>query len=277
MSKLSLIPKGIVTAMQIALVSLILLAVVPIALGGLDVDMEGPEIRYENHSVIVSLDGSANSDLYFDINGFRYDISITSGGERMHVHGSDGMTIPRNGSTSIGIDVDIPLTSVIMMLLLCVNDENGMIMTIDAGASTLGGMLSVSASVDRVIAGDVVGIIEADGTDIGSFDELRAHFSVPSSELSDILFGPGTPVSMIAIGDMVIHITDLTTGAGVYDITLIITASAGGSITDDLTDAMDAGGRVHATYDGSSPVELTKEQTDLIVNSLNILYQRWSV
>ena len=278
MSRLSLIPKGVVIAMQVSLVSLILLATVPLALGGLNVDIEsGPDVNYDAsvHELVVSLKGQAHADLYFDITGFRYDISITSGGERMYVYGSDDMGISRKGSTSVGMDASVPLMSALMMLLLCV-DSDDMILTIEAKGSTLGGMLSLKACSDIVLAEDVVSSsVNVTGADIGSFKELNVTFFVPSSDLADEIFGPGGIVIDVMDGSDVVatFAVVVSPSAGGYDITVNISSSD--PLIGAIEGARSSNGGIDVEYDGA-PSELNKGQTDLIVGTLKILYGRWS-
>jgi len=275
MSKLSLIPKGVVIAMQASLVALILLAVVPIALGGLEVDAGDPEIDYSDYALTVTLEGDAHSDLYFEIS-IRYNVSITSGGEMMLVYGSDSKTIPRNGNASIDMDAKIPLTSVIMMMLLCV-DESDMIMTVEARASTLGGMLTLSAGTDTVIADEILSVdnkgIAVTGADIENFTELKTKFTLPSSDLSDSIFGKAAGSVLIKIGGFECRM-DWTYASDDYTITVNIDGT-GSSVIDDINSERNADGSVGVSYDGTSS-SLTSEQTDLIVRVLSVLYERWS-
>ena len=260
MSKLSLIPKGVVIAMQAALVSLVLLAIVPIASGGLEVNIEsGPDIDYDDHFLRISLVGNADADIYFNITDFRYDIIITSGGQVMNVFESDSMTISRKGVTPIDMDASVPLTSVLMMLLLCV-DESDMILTVNTSASTLGGMISLSASADTVFAGDIA----STGSMTVEDNELRIPFSIPVSELTGKIFAEDV---VISIGDTTIYVD--CDDNGVLSLIDVRIVSSGGSVMDDIENAYSV------SYDGSAPETLTAEQKGLITGTLAILYERW--
>jgi hypothetical protein len=277
MSKLSAIPRGIVIAMHLALISLVLLATVPLALGGLDVKMVGdPEVKYEDYSIKVSLTADVTTDLYFDITGFSCDVSVTFGGQTLDVPG-EAVTISKKGSTRINVDVEIPLTSVLMMMLSSASyDDQDIILTVVIKGSTLGGMISTSVKVDTVIADGIV----RDDILVNDPDHLKVKFTMPSgSGLLEDIFGSGPIAITIGEPGKEVTFTVNTYPRGADDpfvIILDMVSSAGSSLIADLEAVLVAGGDVTVTYGGNTyTFKLTEEQLRFIINMLKTLHERW--
>ncbi|MCL2143815.1 MAG: hypothetical protein FWH44_06140, partial [Methanomassiliicoccaceae archaeon] len=264
MGKLSLLPKIIVTAMQVTLVALILLAVVPLAMGGLNVDgYDDSEINYDpsTHKVTVHLEAEITTDLYFDITGFYCDAVITAGGESVLIHSVE-MDIPKNGTTPFKFDAEIPVTTFVMMTLLAAENDTDIVVTVNIRGSTLSGMITASVSVDTVITEDLGAVITV------ADDHIHAEFTVPDSEmLDDILKELPSGSVTIDIGGTICTVTyDPVTGKVVID----VTSSAPGttSIIDDIEGARNSDGSVDVSYDGGPPVTLTEEEADQLIEML---------
>ncbi|MCL1905098.1 MAG: hypothetical protein FWG19_03125, partial [Methanomassiliicoccaceae archaeon] len=119
---LYLIPKGVVVAMEVALVALILSATVPIALGGLDVS--DPEVNTEIDGQMIKVNFSAHlsTDLYFDITDLHMDLVFASGDNSYSVQGA-GHDIPKNFDGRIELEAEMPLIVGMMILLCAVSDD----------------------------------------------------------------------------------------------------------------------------------------------------------
>jgi len=282
MGVLSAIPKGVVLAMQIALAALVVLAVVPIAAGGMQIDDLRSDLpEYENGVISVNAKATVTTDLYFDITGFGYDVSIVSGGNRITFAEEPGMTIPKKGSTDIDVQVEIPLTTVIMMLLLGVFSEDQQAkIELKIGGSTLGGMISVSAEMD-VFAPNIVDVTECeidmtpDGNDI-EYMGLKFRIKI-LSDIIDLI--PDLNAKINIGGTEIIFSKAKVPDPGKEserDIALSWAAGPGEGILESIEAAVAAGGGdgIDITYDdGSGPqdIHLTKEQADLIVDILKMI------
>ncbi|MDR2866313.1 MAG: hypothetical protein LBV13_02785 [Methanomassiliicoccaceae archaeon] len=265
MSVLSMVPRGIVIAMQVSLVALVLLAAVPLAMGGINVNAgDGAVVEYDDENYAVSVTLSAyitSSGLYFDITGFRCDVTIATGGKTV-LFDNEETTIPKNGTTSLVLDAEVPVATVMMMMLLAASDDSDVIITVSLRGSTLGGMITASASTDAVVSERIT-----DGTVTIADDHIEATFKLPGSDiLDDLLVIPGSIT--FSIGDMSCTVTydDVT-----KDVHIDVTCAPGSTIMDDIYDAMNADGSADILYDSIKTIELTKEQMDMIIEILRML------
>ena len=273
MSLLSTVPKVVIIAMQVALVSLVLLAAVPIAMGGVDVNVtKDPEIRYNDRSVEFSMEMVIDTDLYFDITGFGYSVYLTSGGQRFTIGEKDIGTIKH---TTVTIEEEISLAVLVMMMVSGASSETDMVITVELRGSTLMGMISADVRVDTVITGAVSGTVtvNADGS------ELTAEFAVPVGEydiidlICDDVFGSGGTI-VIEIGGVTITINAAPVG-GSYVFTVDITCSSGSTILEDLEAALataDADGYIEIKINGD-PYTLTKADAEFIIAMLTPLLE----
>ncbi|MCL2143485.1 MAG: hypothetical protein FWH44_04425 [Methanomassiliicoccaceae archaeon] len=269
MSLLSAVPRGIVIAMQVALAALVILAVVPIALGGVHVDVkDNAKIEYDvsGYAVTVSMRADIDADLYFDITGAGYIIYMTSGNETLPIYRQDLGTL---GSGSVDISRSIPLTVIVMMMLCGASGNSDTVVTMDIRGSTLGGMISAAARIDAPIAK----ITDGGGaiTDGGGYDVLEASFKVKASELIEDMFKAGITIMMgdpINGTECTVTFTD---DGDHYLISVKIESSSGNSFIDDIGDTS---GGVKVYYDGTEK-ELSEEDADLVVRIFEILYERW--
>ncbi|MCL2786502.1 MAG: hypothetical protein FWD81_04705 [Methanomassiliicoccaceae archaeon] len=257
MGRLSLIPKGVVTAMQVALVALVLLAAVPIATGGLDVTGGETNVSYDDsdHTITFEMDMSAGTSLYFEINA-AYDVSLRAGNVTVPLYEGERV-IPSSGTAVLSGEADMPLVCFIMMMVCAAANGSDVTVIGDLKCSTLGGMLTLSASVVTVIA--TISNIDLDVDDI----EMNISFTV-SGDITDSIFGSG--ISEIVIGDVIISISSSSTGDA-YD--AVITMDAGGiPLTEALEAAADAAADdVPVTYDGVA-YEIGKDDVLFIVHVL---------
>jgi len=268
MGILSSIPKGIVIAMQVALAALVVMAAVPIAAGGIDVENLETNLDYvdDEFLVRVSISAALKTSLFFDITGFGYSVSFTSGSETLPVFNSENVTIPRNGTAEIDERADIPLTTLIMMMLLGASSGHpGVDVNLAVRGSTLGGMISASAdvSVMAISITDVLKTMVPHGTD--DMDSLYMEFNIHT--LPGDIFPPSGLDITVTIGGTVC--TFKVTSSG--DVTVTWNSSGDGIINDIMTNTTDIG--ISITYNGNSS-ELTKGQADLIVDVLTIIHGR---
>ena len=270
---LYLIPRGVVIAMEAALVALILLATVPIATGGLDVSDPEVDTEIDGQMIKVNLSAHVRTNLYFDVTDLHLDLALSSGDNTYSVPGASH-NIPKNFDGRVELEAEMPLIMG-MMILLCgvsdgTDDDHDVILTVSAGASTLGGMISVSVDIGLEVAAGIDGTIT-----IGAGDKtVKAKFTVPGSDILDDIFASGTWPVTAAIGDLTCVISFTDNGDGTYEVSVDMTSSSG-SVTDAIDNARNSDGGVTITYGGVTIV-LTKEQTDLIVDILKMLCERWS-
>jgi hypothetical protein len=273
MGILSAIPKAIVIALQIALAALLVLAVVPLAIGGLDVsDIESEPPEYEDGVITFNASATVNANLFFDITDFGYSVSIVSGDERISISEEPGITISKKGTTYVDIRMEIPLTTVMMLILLgAVTEDQETRMELTVHGSTMSGMISASATMDLLVptVADVSGpgvILTTDEDDIMSID-----FDMEADLLSDFLDMIPSWVK-IEIGDTLIEFSK------VADNKIEITwTSASGGLIESIEDAIAAAGvdgvKIHITDSEGTDVYiyLTKEQAQFILEILKII------
>jgi hypothetical protein len=259
MSRMSLIPPGVVIAMQAALVILVLLATVPIATGGIRVNSDdGANITYNDPKGVleVGFDADISTNLYFSVDGFRCDVYIVSGDICVGVYNEDDITIPGKGSASVSVHADIPMITVIMMMLYGPSSGyNEAAIVFDVRGSTLGGMISLDANVRTVIAETAVSkLVMSNGTSADTVNRLTATFSVQKNSITDQMFG--SPSSKITIGDITVTMTSVP-GPDGYDVNVIISVPAG------------------KTLKGSIEAYLSPEQAEALIKILRALYAEW--
>jgi len=275
MSLLSAVPRVVVAAMQIALVALLVFTVIPIAAGGLNVDINdsaGMEYDEETHTFTMQVSVNIDADLAFDITGLRVDAWMTSGGQKLLVYESETMTVPKKSSDTYTFELNIPLTTVMMMMLTTL-DDHGSYMTVNVYASTLGGMISVSAGINIPVAYDAeFPEIEKELTEEG----LTVSFNVPNEGMIGDLFETISEKNVSGmIGNAEFRFEMITDGDE-YAVKLEMLSTTDDSLIDSVRDAPRNGqGGINVDY-GGNIVELTEEQTDLIISVLNMLYERWS-
>jgi hypothetical protein len=283
MSLLSTVPRVIVIAMQVALAALVILATVPLVLGGIEVNVtEKAEISYEDHALRIGMSADVSANLYFDVTGLRYGAYISSGG--MVVPLRKDKEITTHGT--VVIEERVPLAILAMMTVCGASANCDTIISVDIRGSTLGGMISGSARADTVIA-DVIGrgdaIMNADATGYGSFNYFEMVFTVSVADddnetIIDMMFGPGVT---IAIGGFECTVSSVAsaTVADAYDITAVMTSSEhrmspGLSLIGDLTKVSEeTTGDIRVCYDGIERT-LTKAELGCIIDILKILYGR---
>jgi len=275
MSLLSTVPRVIIIAMQVALVSLVLLATVPIAMGGVDVDVtKDPEIKYNDYSVEFSMEMVIDTNLYFDLTGFRYSVSLTSGGHTLSVVPETDLGTIKH--TTVTINGEIPLTTLAMMMVYGAASDTDTVMTVAIRGSTLMGMITADVKVNTVITDAVSGdvTVNADGS------ELSAVFTVPEGaydlfdDIYDDIFGSG-PIAIV-IGGVEITI-DATLAGGSYTFTVDVTCSSGSTILADLEAALaaaDADGNITITINGVT-YTLTKAEVEFIIGMLKIMMEEY--
>jgi len=278
MDVLSAIPKGIVLAMQVALAALLVLAVVPLATGGLDIsDIETEPPDYRDGVISFSAAATVNANLYFDITGFGYTVSVISGDERMIISEEPGIPISRKGATDIDIRAEIPVTTVMMMLLLgAVTEDHETRIELTVRGSTMSGMISASAQIDlfvpTVADADENIVLTTDKDDIVSMT-----LNLKTGVLSDILAVIPDHLE-IDIGGTVITFS-ISTADGETYITIdweiddtVLTPVDG--LIDGIEKAIADGGDDGIYIDIAGigvPVHLTKEQAQFIVEVLKII------
>jgi len=282
MSLLSAVPRGIVLAMQVTLVALVLLATVPMALGGIDVDVkDDAEIKYDAStcSIRVNLEADISTDLYFDITGFSYAVYFNAGGKTFIVCEEDVGTIKRNGTTTVNVNGEVPLVLLAMTMLSGASDGSDASIVANIRGSTLAGMISASISVGTSVA-NVIDDAVITITDYGfGSDVLDAAFKVGASEILEEIAGsaPGGKF-VITIGKapgpvVTCEVTLTDDGAGGFDIETNIISSVGGSLTDALETIADAvaGGTVDGECNGV-PFTLTEDQLTFATEMLMVVY-----
>jgi len=271
MSLLSAIPRGVVLAMQLALVSLVLLATVPIATGGVQIDNADPEVKFDDttYTVKVDMTASISTNLYFDVTGFSAGVSLSAGDQCFELYRINDMTIPRKGTDIAlsGTSHEMPLmTFVTMMVYGAFRDEN-VVLVLDIRGSTLSGMMSMSTSVSTVVA-DI-----SDGSMTLTSDSLSASFTVPASELIEEIFASGSTIT-IDIGDPHTLTCTVTLGpGGVITVTMDVIPPAT-SLIEALETAIAGAvdGKVKVYYDGNE-VEMTLEQVTAMISMLELMYR----
>ena len=262
--------------MQIALAALVVLAVVPIAAGGMDInDIEAGPPAYDDSIITVSVTATVTTNLYFDVTGFGYTVSIVSGGERISVSEEPGMTIPRKGTTDIDILAEIPLTTVMMVLLLgAVTEDQETRIELTVRGSTLGGMISVSAEMD-ILVPTIANIAEPDielTSDGGDIESMS--LGLRTEVLSEIIASIPDNVKIIIGGTELIF--SKTSSGSETDIELSWTAASGKGIIESIEEAIAAAGGdgIDIMIDGyTDPIHLTKEQAELIVDVLKMIME----
>jgi len=269
MSLLSTVPKVIVIAMQVALAALVILATVPIALGGVHVNVTEPaEITYDDYAVRVTMAADVDTDLYFDITGFRYNVYVSSGGRTFLAGGEDIGTVK---NTNIRISAEIPFAVLAMMMLCGTPDDPDLTVSADLRGSTLGGMISASARVDAVVA-DIGNIIVTVNEDMS---ELHAGLTVDADigSIADDIFGHGTVI--VKIGDVTITVAPGIYTDGSYTVVVTVTCSSG-PIIEALEKALENASEDGVTvyYDGTE-YKLTEEDVKEIIEILKMLYGRY--
>ena len=278
MGILSAIPKGIVIAMQIALAALLVLTVVPLAIGGLDVsDIEAEPPEYKKGLITFNASATVNANLFFDITDFGYSISVVSGDERITLSEEPGITISKKGTTDINIPIEIPLTTVMMLILLgAATEDQDTRMELIVHGSTMGGMISASAQMDlwvpTVTNVDDTVVLTTDGKDIESL-----AFDLRADVLSEILKAIPDSVT-IEVGGTVITFLRPIPGDDTY---FTIDWKIDGSVPDPADGLIESVER--AIADGGAdgidvhipglidPIHLTKEQAQFIVEVLKII------
>lgn len=265
MSLLSAIPRGVVLAMQLALVSLVLLATVPIAMGGVQIDNADPEVKFDDttYTVKVDMTASISTNLYFDVTGFSAGVSLAAGDQCFELYRINDMTIPRKG-TDIdlkGTSHEISLMTFVTMMVYGAYCGENVLLVLDIRGSTLSGMMSMSTSVSTVVA-DMT-----DGSMTMTSSSLSASFTVPASELIEEIFAGG-PVT-IKIGDLECTVT-LGPG-GVITVTMD-TGASGASLIEALEAAIAAatGDTVTVNYNGTD-YTMTKEQVTAMISMLGLM------
>ncbi|MDR0778265.1 MAG: hypothetical protein LBE48_02340 [Methanomassiliicoccaceae archaeon] len=234
MSKLSLIPNGVVIAMQAALVILVLLAAVPIAMGGISADSEeGAKISYDNtkNTLAVGFDADVRTNLYFSVDGFSCNIYVESGDMCVISGGIGDITIPGSGSSRIFVNEEIPFIAVVMAMLYGSSfgdDETAVI--IEVAGSTLGGMISLKADVRTVVAETSLTSLTMKGVSADTVNQLNASFTVQKNDLTEQMFGTARTMKT---GDLTIAVTSKTGTSG-YDVTVTMTAPAGRTIKGEI-------------------------------------------
>jgi len=278
MGILSAIPKAIVIAMQIALAALLVLAVVPLAIGGLDVeDIEAEPPEYHKGVITVSATATVNANLFFDITDFGYTVSVVSGDERIGIFEEPGMTISKKGTTYVKIEAEIPLTTVMMLLLLgAVDEDQDTRLELTIRGSTMSGMISASAQMDLFVptvvnADEPVIVTTPDGDDIVSL-ALKLETNV----LSDIMDLIPSWVK-IEIGDTLIAFTKTTVGDDTV-ITINWTSDdPDKGLMESIENAVAAGGGIDIRITDSEgtdvKIHLTKEQAQFVVEALKIIME----
>ena len=271
MSWLSTVPRVIVLAMQVSLAALVILATVPIVMGGVDVDVtEDPEITYEDHELKFTMEFVIDTNLYFDITGFYYGVYLKSGGQTLTVKEEDIGTLKH---TTVRIEEGIPLVVLAMMMVYGAAGDGDTVITVEIGGSTLMGMISVSVKVDTVVAeaGSSTVTMNADGS------ELNAEFTVPPS-LSGILDDifdeiAGELPATIKIGDTEVTVDIVKEADGSYTVTVDAISSPGSTLIEDLEAALaalDADGNITIEINGIE-YKLAKEDVDFIISILGLL------
>jgi len=282
MGVLSAIPRAIVLAMQIGLAALLVLAVVPLAIGGLDVsDIEAEEPEYEDGVITFSASAVVDANLFFDITDFGYSISIISGDERISITEEPGITISKKGTTNIDIRAEIPLTTVMMLILLgAVTEDTETRMELTVRGSTMMGMISASAQMDLLVPT----IANADEPEIlltpGGDDIISISLELETDVLSEILNMIPDDI-VINIGGTVITFSKTTVG----DDTSIefdwASATPGKGLIESIEEAIAAA--IAGGGDGGIDIEimgitihLTKEQIQFIIEVLKIILELMS-
>ncbi|MDR0790936.1 MAG: hypothetical protein LBE47_00170 [Methanomassiliicoccaceae archaeon] len=204
MGKLYLIPAGVVIAMQAALVALVLLATVPIAMGGISVDSkDGASVSYDRGNNILRVDFEAEirTDLNFSIEGFSCDVRMASGDIAIKLYGTGDITIPGNGATDLKVNAGVPLVTLMMMMMYGSLSDAETSAVIDVHGSTLGGMLSLAASVDTLITKTSLTQIAMSGSNpspgINDVNYVSVTFTMQKNEMTDQIFGNSPPVNTV--------------------------------------------------------------------------------
>ena len=287
MGVLSAIPRVIVVAMQIGLAALLVLAVVPLAIGGLDVsDIEAEEPEYEDGVITFSASAVVDANLFFDITDFGYSISIISGDERISITEEPGITISKKGTTDIIIKAEIPLTSVMMLILLgAVTEDTETRMELTVRGSTMMGMISASAQMDILVPT----VANADEPDIelapGGDDIISMSLNLTTDALSDIL--DMIPDHMeVEIGGTLITFDKSAAPGGEIEIEFEwISKVLGKGLIESIEEAIAAaiagggdGGIDIKFFDGTNwiTIHLTKEQIQFIIEVLKIILELMS-
>lgn len=277
MSVLSAVPKGFVIIMQVSLVALLFLAAVPIAVGGMDVTFAGRDVTCTGDAIRVEVNGDVvTSGLYFEITGFGYDASVSSGGRTVPLFTAAGVTIPKDGITPVTVGADIPMTVLAMMILYSASSGgDDVVMTFTVRGSTLSGMISAAVSV----SGTVISVDTGSADASGIINELTAEITAAGNDLTDAAYGAGTDTGAgdgsrtitITVGDpahwisCIITITPVPVGR--YTIGLDITCSDP-SFADSIAGIpIDADGKVDVSCNGTVTKQ-GREQLDLIADAL---------
>lgn len=264
MNLLPLLPRCIVIAMQASLVALVLLATVPIAMGGVNVDVKQPaELNYADYELTLTMAADVSADLYFDLTGFRYGVHLVSGDSRLFISGEDLGTVH---DTAVEVDAAVPLVTLVMMMLRGASYDCDTSISVNIGGSTLGGMISGTARADIPIADNVGGSISVNG----DLSALSAHIIVSRSDLLLQIFGPGVTIQ---IGDLICTIA-FTDNGDTFDISVAFGSSSGRPLTDIINDSRKTDGSVDVYYDGAAAKELKKEYVDFTICVLELLHGR---
>lgn len=275
MSKLSAVPKVIVKAMQIALISLVLTAAVPLATGGLSISDGSAGITYGGNTMSVDVKANIGTDLYFDVTNFRCDVRVSSG-DCVVTFAGPGATIARNGNTPLDISAEISLIDLMVIMLFGASDGDAeLTVTMDLRGSTLAGMLSLRSSVDIVVACITAGNVEI--SDDGC--ELTAEFVILKNGLFDIIiddimneFDAGGKMR-ISAGDLTFTVKMEDTADG-HSVFAEIVSSAG-TLADAIGDLMnsvptDADGHYMIEYNGVGSL-LTEKDMERLIDMLTSL------
>jgi hypothetical protein len=240
-----------------------------------DIEAEPPE--YKKGVITFNASATVNANLFFDITDFGYSISVVSGDERITISEEPGITISKKGTTYIDIQMEIPITTVMMLILLgAATEDQDTRMELTVHGSTMSGMISASAQMDvwvpTVTNVDDTVVLTTDGKDIVSL-----AFDLRADVLSEILKAIPDSV-VINVGGTVITFLKPVPGDDTY---FTIDWEIDGSVPDPADGLIESIEK--AIADGGAdgidvyipglidPVHLTKEQAQFIVEVLKII------
>ncbi|MFA5452327.1 MAG: hypothetical protein WC248_01980 [Candidatus Methanomethylophilaceae archaeon] len=263
--------KLFVILISLSLLALVVLAVYPVATGGLNVTQD-EELTIETDPTIpiyfdITGQFTITSTMPYDINDVNPQIYMESADKsvRVDLYNEGEFTVPSNGSHTVIIDTKVLIPELLLFLIVdnqSSTSETGMYLplTVEVGGSYMQNMmrLDINADIDAKVVDS--GHVENTVTEYSGGNLIKITCVMTDVE--------GTLVSMIPEFDMTISdcpveisvtVTEKTDGR--YDIAFIVNSTDDSDIIDDLNSSTIGGMTINVSVNGSEPIPIFLNET----------------
>lgn len=263
--------KLFVILISLSLLALVVLAVYPVATGGLNVTQD-EELTIETDPTIpiyfdITGQFTITSTMPYDINDVNPRIYMESADKnvRVYLYNESEFTVPSNGSHTVIIDTRVLVPELLLFLIVdnqSSTSETGMYLPLTAvvGGSYMQNMmkLNINADIDaRVVES---GHVENTVTEYSGGNLIKI-----TCLMTDV---KGTLISMIPEFDMTISdcpveisVTVTEKADGKYDIAFVVNSTDDSDIINNLNNAAINGMTANVSVNSSEPIQIFLDET----------------